>query len=62
MAVEPWNREIPTLKKLFEVFRVENVLTVKQWPDFYLYKIVSRKKFAYEKMIREWIEQVNRAR
>ena len=57
MAVEPWNREIPTLKKLFEVFKVEKVMTVKGWSDFYLYRVVKRKMLAYEEMVQEWLEK-----
>lgn len=57
VAVEPWNREIPTIKKLFEVFKVEKVMVVKGWSDFYLYRIVRRQRKAYENMVHEWLEK-----
>ncbi len=57
MAVEPWNREIPSIKKFFEVFRVEDVMTMKEWPDFHLYRIVRRQRKAYENMVQEWIKK-----
>jgi hypothetical protein len=56
MAVEPWNRELPTIKKFFEVFKVEKVMAVKEWSDFYLYRIVRRQRKAYENFVREWLK------
>jgi 4-amino-4-deoxy-L-arabinose transferase-like glycosyltransferase len=57
VAVEPWNREIPTIKELFEVFKVEKVMAVKGWSDFYLYRIARRQRKAYENMVQEWLEK-----
>jgi len=57
MAVEPWNREIPTIKKFFEIFKVEKVIAVKGWPDFYLYRIVRRQMKPYEDFVQEWVEK-----
>jgi hypothetical protein len=56
MAVEPWNRELPTIKKFFEVFKVEKVMAVKEWSDFYLYRIVRRQRKAYENFVQEWLK------
>jgi hypothetical protein len=57
VAVEPWNREIPTIKKFFAVFKVEKVMAVKGWSDFYLYRVARRQRKAYDNMVHEWLEK-----
>ena len=42
LAIEPWNRERPSIKMLLKLFHTREVLELKPWPEFYLYKVKSR--------------------
>ncbi|MGD2084939.1 MAG: hypothetical protein PVH61_02025 [Candidatus Aminicenantes bacterium] len=51
-AAEPWNLQRPMVKGVFRIFRVKKVMEITGWPDFYLYKIQSRRKRAWKLMLR----------
>jgi hypothetical protein len=40
------------VKGVFRIFRVKKVMEITGWPDFYLYKIQSRRKRAWKAMLR----------
>jgi hypothetical protein len=52
LAAEPWNLERPMVKGVFRLFTVKKVMEVTGWPDFYLYKIQSRRMKAWKAMLR----------
>ncbi|MDQ1352233.1 MAG: hypothetical protein QG657_2539 [Acidobacteriota bacterium] len=45
VAVEPWQRETPGIKGIFDNFKVRRITDVgtESWPGFYLYRILSQK-------------------
>jgi len=42
LLIEPWNLKLPTVKQLFKLFRINKVLELDGWPNFYLYKVKNR--------------------
>ena len=52
IAAEPWNLQRPMVKGVFRIFRVKKVMNINGLPDFYLYKIESRRKRAWKMMLR----------
>jgi hypothetical protein len=51
-AAEPWNLQMPMVKGVFRLFTVKKVMEITGWPDFYLYKIQSRRMKAWKSMLR----------
>ena len=52
IVAEPWNLQLPMVKGVFRIFTVKKVMEITGWPDFYLYKIESRRMRAWRAMLR----------
>ncbi len=52
IVAEPWNLRLPMVKGVFRIFTVKKAMEITGWPDFYLYKIESRRMRAWKAMLR----------